>query len=653
MISAESVQKRLVVSTSTNQQGCNRAIHAISCDKSQRITEMVIRAAPKECINKAQEASEIFDLWMSDELLGLRTSTMAPALLTAIDSSAHIHLIIGSNPLAGARCSKSLDVGATPIVVAPDSGNVHYGLARRIEEHNIQWHKRDFQDDDLTTFGREEVDGVVDAVFVTSSGKSAQATHISTLCRRLRIAVNVADAPNLCTFTLLSTHNSGPLQIGVTTSGKGCKLASRIRREIAAALPADLGSAVERLGTMRRKIWEQDHAIDAASELSAKDEDAGQTASFNRLVNPSDVEAANARRMRWLAQICEYWPLRRLAAITDGDIDAVLKAYTYESIVAPVAGSKAVLDPAVLDARRNSGRIILAGSGPGHPDLLTTATLKAIRSADLILADKLVPAPVLDLVPRRTPVQIARKFPGNAEAAQEELHRIGLEAMKEGKTVLRLKQGDPYLYGRGAEEVEFFRQHGYEATVLPGITSSLSAPLFARIPATHRSVSDQVLVCTGTGRKGAAPSPPPYLSNQTVVFLMALHRLQDLVASLVAHETSAYPLSTPCAVIERASCADQRVIRTTLEHVNAAVEEEGSRPPGLLVVGAVCNVLEKQPLQKWVVEDGFHGLDVLDDLGSHRKGLDGLRERLVTPKLDDAADFGKSSWLVSEALIPV
>ncbi|KXL45597.1 hypothetical protein M433DRAFT_4421 [Acidomyces richmondensis BFW] len=578
---------------------------------------------------------------------------MTPALLTAVDSSAHIHLIIGSNPLAGARCRKSLDVGATPIVIAPDTGNVHYGLARRIEEHQIKWYKRDFQDEDLTTLGREEVDDVVDAVFVTFGGKSAQATHISTLCRRLRIAVNVADAPNLCTFTLLSTHNSGPLQIGVTTSGKGCKLASRIRREIAAALPADLGLAVERLGTMRRKIWEQDHAFDATSEFDGKDEEAGQNASFNRLVTSSDVEAASARRMRWLAQICEYWPLRRLAAITDGDIDAVLKAYKSESIVAPVADNKPILDPAVLDARRSSGRIILAGSGPGHPDLLTMATLKAIRRADLVLADKLVPAPVLDLVPRRTPVQIARKFPGNADAAQEELHRIGLEAMKQGKTVLRLKQGDPYLYGRGAEEVEFFRQHGYEATVLPGITSSLSAPLFARIPATHRSVSDQVLICTGTGRKGAAPSPPPYLSNQTVVFLMALHRLQDLVASLAAHESSAYPLETPCAVIERASCADQRVIRTTLGHVNAAVEEEGSRPPGLLVVGAVCKVLEKQPLQKWVVEEGFQGLDTLDDFVNDRQSLDGQRGQLAPPESADVVEFGKSDWMIHGISVPV
>lgn len=334
--------------------------------------------------------------------------------------------------------------------------------------------------------------------------------------------------------------------------------------------------------------------------MEAEEEDVGQTATFNKLVTPEDVEAAKTRRMRWLSQICEYWPLRRLAAITDEDVEAVLRSYT--------TSESSGLSPATLDSRRRRGRIVLAGSGPGNPDLLTVATRKAILSADLILADKLVPAPVLDLVPRRATAYIARKFPGNADKAQEELLSMGLEGLKAGKTVLRLKQGDPYIYGRGAEEYDFFRSHGFVPTVLPGITSALSAPLFAAIPATHRAVADEVLICTGTGRRGAAPNPPEYVETRTVVFLMALHRLGDLITSLV-NEKKQWPKETPCAVIERASCHDQRVIRTTLEHVCTAVEEEGSRPPGLLVVGKACEVLWKSQ-QKWTVEDGFKGLDL-------------------------------------------
>ncbi|KAF2205113.1 uroporphyrin-III C-methyltransferas-like protein [Delitschia confertaspora ATCC 74209] len=527
---------------------------------------------------------------------------MAPALLTAMNSTGHVHLIIGSNPLAGARCTRSLEVGATPIVIAPQDGTVHYSLMKRIEAGEIKWLQRSFQDDDLTSCGRTEVDSVVDAVFVTVGGKLPLSTHISNLCRRLRIPVNVADAPNLCSFTLLSTHSDGPLQIGVTTSGKGCKLSARIRREIAASLPTNLGEAVERLGALRRRIWEEDHAAELSQDLEAEEEDTGQAATFNQLVTAESIEAARSRRMRWLAQICEYWPLRRLASITDVDVETLLQSYARPN-------SQKGADEG-QNAFPQRGRIILAGSGPGHPDLLTRATHKAILSADLILADKLVPSPVLDLVPRRVAVHIARKFPGNADKAQEELLEMGLEGLKAGKIVVRLKQGDPYIYGRGGEEFDFFRSHGYVPIVLPGITSALSAPLFAAIPSTHRSVADQVLICTGTGRKGVALDPPPYVESRTVIFLMALHRLSSLVESLFLDGKN-YPPQTPCAVLERASCSDQRIIRTSLEHVCAAVEEEGSRPPGLLVVGNACGVLA-QFHQKWIVEDGFKALD---DLG--------------------------------------
>jgi uroporphyrin-III C-methyltransferase len=328
--------------------------------------------------------------------------------------------------------------------------------------------------------------------------------------------------------------------------------------------------------------------------------------------------------MRWLFQICEYWPIRRLANISDEDVDSMLKSYASNPTLPTSA------ETPHLDSRPGKkGRIILAGSGPGHPDLLTRATHKAIITADVILADKLVPSSVLDLIPRRTPVHIARKFPGNADRAQEELLELGLSGLKKGQTVLRLKQGDPYIYGRGGEEFEFFRNEGFadRITVLPGITSALSAPLFAGIPATQRGISDQVLICTGTGRKGKPTVPPEFVETRTVVFLMALHRIAELVADLTTHDSDdakvvledgsldktrrLWPRSTPCAVIERASCPDQRVIRTRLEFVTAAIEEQGSRPPGLLVLGKACEALFTADAdRKWVVEEGFQGFEV-------------------------------------------
>ncbi|EED13864.1 siroheme synthase, putative [Talaromyces stipitatus ATCC 10500] len=547
------------------------------------------------------------------------TSTIP--MLIAINATSQIHLIIGTNSLAAARCTKSLQSGARPILIAPETEDVHFSLKDCIEQGQLQWIKREFQDEDLKTLGREEVDRVVDVVFVTLGGGNSISEHISQLCKRMRIPVNVTDAPDLCSFTLLSTYSDGPLHIGITTSGRGCKLASRLRREISSSLPANLGQAIDRLGTLRRRLWEEDHPqqSEAEQKLEVEDEDvATQSYTFNKLITTEDEQTSKTRRMRWLAQICEYWPLQRLASISEPDIDAIFTAYSRDRAN---DSDSMLLNGDSQDLCKKKGKIVLAGSGPGHPDMLTRATYNAIKNADIILADKLVPAPVLDLIPRRTEVHIARKFPGNADQAQEEFLQMALRSLREGKYVLRLKQGDPYLYGRGGEEYSFFREKGYIPTVLPGITSALSAPLFADIPATHRGVADQVLVCTGTGRKGAAPEPPTYVSTQTVVFLMALHRLGDLIKSLTDPSTTEaegkvnrimWPKSTPCAVVERASCPDQRIIRTTLEHVCQAVECEGSRPPGLLIVGASCHVLHSPEEQKWIVEDGFRGLD---DLG--------------------------------------
>lgn len=599
---------------------------------------------------------------------------MPAPLLTAHDATDHIHLIIGANPLAGARCAKSIAAGARPIIIAPENVQPHYTLEKRIEDGKLEFLRRDFQDEDLKTLGRQEVDGYVDAVFVTSSPRGTQAAHISSLCRRLRIPVNVVDAPNLCTFTLLSTYSDGPLQVGITTSGKGCKLASRIRREISASLPPNLGTAIDRLGSMRRRIWEEDHKLYDADDLAAENSDddgPGQSATFNKLVLEEDRTATRTRRMRWLTQICEYWPLRRLADISDADVDAILRAYQAEGEALSTSPPKGNL------LLRHKPRIILAGSGPGSPHLLTMATHRAIQSATFVLADKLVPAAVMDLIPRRATVHIARKFPGNAEAAQQELLSLGLDALKSGQhsSVLRLKQGDPYLYGRGGEELLFFRKEGVEVTVLPGITSALSAPLFGKIPVTHRGVAEKVLICTGTGRKGKVVKMPEHESGLTLVVLMGLHRLEALVDTLVGRRRTRPPIATgaseydvvrvkrdsdantelatkdrgakveggeiaevpevplqcpwpedtPCAVLERASCPDQRVIRTTLKHVVDAVEQEGSRPPGLFVVGNACEALQGRGGSRWVVEDGFQGLEGL--MEGAEMGLESVRER--------------------------
>ncbi|XP_044721411.1 tetrapyrrole (Corrin/Porphyrin) methylases domain-containing protein [Hirsutella rhossiliensis] len=565
----------------------------------------------------------------------------------------NVHLVIGAGSLAATRCTQSLAAGARPVLIAPGcDDDLHHALRARIDEGAVRWENKAFTDDDLFTLGRPDVDGVVDAVFVTR-GRNGRGPHtqeaarIAALCRRHRVPVNVVDAPALCTFTLLSVHADGPLQVGVSTSGNGCKLASRIRREVAASLPRGLGLACARLGEVRRRVYGLDDDDGGGGGGGGGDGGGG-----------GQLDDSLGQRMRWLGQVCEYWPLKKLATIADDDVDRLL---------ATCPGFTDADDDNDPTNPPRTGKLILAGSGPGHPSLLTRATLAAMQRADVVLADKLVPSAVLDLIPRRVPVHIARKFPGNADRAQDELLEAALAGVRAGRCVLRLKQGDPFLYGRGGEELAWFRERGlaHRVAVLPGVTSALSAPLFAGIPVTQRDVADQVLVCTGTGKKGKPPAPPAYVATRTVVFLMALHRITGLVAELTTHldpETpdlvvpqdiaadkgrALWPPTTPCAVVERASCPDQRVIRTTLAHVAQAVDAEGSRPPGLLVVGAACEVLysppdrdAQDPRPPWIVEEGFRGLDDVDDMNASF-GID-LDDKHHSPVPEAAVRVGEA-----------
>lgn len=528
-------------------------------------------------------------------------------MLTSLVCGGEVHLVVGGNSnIAALRVTAILSSGATPILIhAAEVKSFPTSLQAQIESGKVQWIQSDFTPDHLTTLGRDDVDKVVDRVFVTlEMDKIDQKSEISSLCRRLRIPVNVSDSPDLCTFTLLSTYTSGDFQLGVTTSGKGCKLASRIKRELVAALPNNIAEICDRVGELRSRIQEQDNAL-----VEENDEDAVTTLKLNGLVREFSMtkEQKAGQRARFLSQIVEYYPLAKLAEISVEDLSMEHRA---------TLPSDPTSDPTNKEVKKK-GSLSLVGSGPGSVSMLTLGALQEIHSADLILADKLVPQQVLDLIPqRRTKLFIARKFPGNAEKAQEELLELGLQSLLRGEKVVRLKQGDPYIFGRGGEEYKYFSRHGFTPKVLPGITSALAAPVYSNIPATHREVADQVLICTGTGRRGALPNLPAFVETRTTVFLMALHRIVDLIPHLVAEKS--WPSDLPVAIVERASCPDQRVIRTTLGKAAAAVEALGSRPPGLFIAGRACGVLTKEVKDDWVVEEG------------HSMGdISGLMEKLV------------------------
>ena len=151
------------------------------------------------------------------------------------------------------------------------------------------------------------------------------------------------------------------------------------------------------------------------------------------------------------------------------------------------------------------------------------------------------------------------------------------------------KQGDPFVFGRGGEEVLEFRNFGIEPTIIPGVSAAFSAPLLGSIPVTHRGVSNQVVMCTGYGRNNTSPDLIQYHKEQTVVFLMAVGRLRSLCDNLV--EKAHYPRDTPVGIVERAGCPDQRTVVGTMRNIADLAEEYNVKPPSTIVVGEVVNVL--------------------------------------------------------------
>ncbi|CAM9202758.1 unnamed protein product [Discosporangium mesarthrocarpum] len=232
------------------------------------------------------------------------------------------------------------------------------------------------------------------------------------------------------------------------------------------------------------------------------------------------------------------------------------------------------------------GRVSLVGSGPGDPELLTLAAIRALDSADLVIADRLVSKEILDLVPGD--LRVARKYPGCAEEAQHEIYRWMREGIAAGKHVVRLKIGDPFIFGRGGEEVLEMRKDGIECRVIPGISSVFSAPLLGGIPVTHRGVASQVTLGTGYGKDYSHPDICDYHPQKTAVFLMAIGRLRELCDDMLRR---GYPEDCPVAIVENASTPRQRVIAATVNTILDVARDLEVKPPSTIVVGEVVRIL--------------------------------------------------------------
>ncbi len=238
------------------------------------------------------------------------------------------------------------------------------------------------------------------------------------------------------------------------------------------------------------------------------------------------------------------------------------------------------------------GEVYLVGAGPGDPDLITFKALRLMQQADVVVYDRLVSQPILDMVRRDAEKIYAGKASSNHAIPQENINQLLVRLAKEGKRVLRLKGGDPFIFGRGGEEIEELIDESVEFQVVPGITAAAGCASYAGIPLTHRDHSQACIFVTGHRREGEEGLNWEMLShaNQTVVFYMGLENVERICSSLKAHGRAA---DTPAALIEKGTTTEQRVFVGDLDSLPGLIARNEVRAPTLILVGEVVALHNK------------------------------------------------------------
>jgi uroporphyrin-III C-methyltransferase len=238
------------------------------------------------------------------------------------------------------------------------------------------------------------------------------------------------------------------------------------------------------------------------------------------------------------------------------------------------------------------GKVYLVGAGPGDPELLTLRAARLLETGDVIVYDRLIQEGVLAHAKPSAETIYVGKAPGCHASRQSEIHELLVRKAREGRTVIRLKGGDPFLFGRGGEEVEYLAEHGVPFEVVPGVSSCLSAPLSANIAVTHRDASSSVAIVTGHNAVGNHERVDwqALTKIDTIVFLMCVHNVETIARKLIA---AGRPTHTPAAIIQMAYWDSERVVSGTLETIAAEVHRAGVQPPATLVVGEVVRLRDK------------------------------------------------------------
>ena len=433
-------------------------------------------------------------------------------------------LVVGGGAIAARKAELLLKADGRLQVVAPEIDDRIRDMAA---SHALEFEQREFTADDLS--------GVVCVIAATND--IAVNREISELARARGIPVNVVDNSELCSFIMPSIIDRNPVQIAISTGGVSPVLARMLRSKLESRIPGAYGELASLAEEFRDPVKQ----------------------------NLPDVES---RRRFW---------------------ETVLDGKVAELVFAGRTGDARELLQQQLngfDASSVKGEVYLVGAGPGDPDLLTFKALRLMQMADVVVYDRLVSEPVLDMVRRDAEKIYAGKARANHAIAQENINQLLVRLAKEGKRVLRLKGGDPFIFGRGGEEIAELIDENIEFQVVPGITAASGCASYAGIPLTHRDHSQACIFVTGHRRDGCDELNWEMLShaNQTVVFYMGLDNVAGICSSLKAHGRAA---DTPAALVEKGTTAEQRVFVGDLDSLPEIIEHNEVHAPTLILVGEV------------------------------------------------------------------
>ena len=380
---------------------------------------------------------------------------------------------------------------------------------------------------------------------ISATEDDAEDARVSAIARALGVPVNVPDRPELCTFALPAIVDRGEVTVAIATSGAAPVLAQRLRAWLEQELHPRL---------------------DALAKLAA------------------EFRGAVAERVPSGARRRKFW-------------EAVFEGAAAEAMLeGDEAKAKALIGEAIETAAATphlQGRVLLVGAGPGDPELLTVKAVRALKAADVILYDRLVGLGVLDHARREAELIPVGKAKGQHSVPQSEINALLIARARAGQTVVRLKGGDPFIFGRGGEELDALREAGIPIEIVPGVTAGIAAAASLQIPLTHRDVSHTVTFLSGHEAGGEEPSfehldlAALASGKNTLLVYMGV-----TTAGVVAKKLldAGFAPSLPVIAVENASREDERRVAATIADLAAHPERLGLKSPAILIFGEVAGL---------------------------------------------------------------